>query len=874
MPAHPLAIALLFLIVPCGVLPQGTMPYRDPHLPAAVRARDLLARMTPEEKFWQLYMVPGDLSNPSEDHSHGIFGLQVPAAASPSADAARIDSVQKYFTGRTRLGIPIIPFEEAVHGLVRPGATVFPAAIGLAATWDTALVAGVATAIAIEARSRGIRQVLSPVVNLASDVRWGRVEETYGEDPGLASAMARAYVGAFERRGVVTTLKHFIANVGAGGRDSYPIDADRRSLEEYFFPPFRAALAAGAQSVMTAYNSVGGIPATQNRWLLTDILRHAWGFPGFVISDAAATGGAVVLHHTEPGTPEAAAHAFRAGLDVVFQSSWPQYRPYWDAVRRGLVPRAVIDAAVLRVLETKFRLGLFDAPPASPDSAALVNGSAAHLALARRAAQESIVLLQNRGILPLSDTLHAVAVIGADATEARLGGYSGPGVRRVSILEGIRALLGSGARVPFAPGPGRESPGFTRVPGVHLSADSGGTRVSGLRGEYFSNIHVDGTPDAVRYDSTVDFHWTLNPPAPGIPLDHYSVRWTGSLTVGPRPVHRLGVEGNDGYRLYVDGKLLIDDWIKRSHGSRLAAVELAPGSAHDMRLEYFETTGNGHVRLVWDEGQREAWRASVDSAAALARRSEVAIVVAGIEEGEFRDRARLGLPGHQEELIQAVAAAGRPVVVVLIGGSAVRMDRWLDRADAVLDAWYPGDEGGAAVADVLFGRTNPAGRIPITFPIEEGQLPLTYYHQPTGRGDDYADLTGQPLFPFGFGLSYTSFEYRDLEITPDTIGPGGAVEVRCLVRNTGRMAGDEVVQLYLHDELASVARPVLQLAGFARVHLAPGEEREVRFRVGREQLRMLDASLHWVVEPGAFRVMIGGSSRDLRLWGRLIVAKP
>jgi beta-glucosidase len=426
--------------------------------------------------------------------------------------------------------------------------------------------------------------------------------------------------------------------------------------------------------------------------------------------------------------------------------------------------------------------------------------------------------------------------------------------------------------VQFATGPGRVSPEFSGVPASVLSADSAGTRVRGLRGEYFADIHLAGTPDRVRYDSTPDFHWTLSPPAPGIPLGHYSVRWTGTLTTGAHAVRRLGVEGNDGCRLYLDGKLLIDDWIKRSHGSRLAAVNLAPGSVHAIRLEYFETTGNGHMRLVWDEGVGESWRAAVDSAAALARRSEVAIVVAGIEEGEFRDRARLGLPGHQEELIQAVAATGRPVVVILIGGSAVRMDRWLDQAGAVLDAWYPGDEGGAAVADVLFGRVNPAGRIPITFPIEEGQLPLTYYHQPTGRGDDYVDLTGQPLFPFGYGLSYTSFEYRNLVITPDTVGPDGAAEVRCLVRNAGKVAGDEVVQLYVHDELASVARPVLQLAGFARVHLAPGEEREVRFRLDREQLRMLDADLRWVVEPGAFRVMIGGSSRDLRLWGRLNVA--
>ncbi|HET7604007.1 MAG TPA: glycoside hydrolase family 3 N-terminal domain-containing protein, partial [Gemmatimonadales bacterium] len=295
-----LTIALLLALTAVQTASaQDTLPYRNPHLSTEVRARDLLRRMTLEEKFWQLYMTPGDLTDTTTDHSHGVFGLQVPAASSASADAQRINTIQRYFVMQTRLGIPIVPFEEAVHGLVRPGATVFPAAIGLAAAWDTSLMSQVASSIAEEARSRGIRQALSPVVNLADDVRWGRVEETYGEDPWLASAMTRAYVSAFERAGVVATPKHFVANVGAGGRDSYPIEVSRRRLEEYFFPPFRAALSAGAQSVMTAYNSVDGVPATQSRFLLTDILRKQWNFDGFVISDAAATGGAVVLHHTE-----------------------------------------------------------------------------------------------------------------------------------------------------------------------------------------------------------------------------------------------------------------------------------------------------------------------------------------------------------------------------------------------------------------------------------------------------------------------------------------------------------------------------------------------------------------------------------------------
>jgi beta-glucosidase len=331
------------------------------------------------------------------------------------------------------------------------------------------------------------------------------------------------------------------------------------------------------------------------------------------------------------------------------------------------------------------------------------------------------------------------------------------------------------------------------------------------------------------------------------------------------------VSGNDGYRIYLDGKLLIDNWTRRSSGNLLADVQLAPGTSHSIRLEYFETIGNGLVRLVWDDGEAERKQAAIDEAVKAARASDVAIIVAGIEEGEFRDRARLGLPGYQEQLIRAVAATGRPVVVVLIGGSAITMGRWLDDADAVLDAWYPGDEGGSAVADALFGRTNPAGRLPIAFPIEEGQLPLTYNHAPTGRGDDYVDLTGLPLFPFGYGLSYTTFEYRDLVITPGTITSDGAAEVRCTVRNTGNVAGDEVVQLYLRDELASVARPVMQLGGFARITLAPGEEKQVRFRINREQLALFNASSQWVVEPGKWQVMVGASSRDVRLRGEMVL---
>ncbi len=877
----------LLLAASTWAFQEPTPQYRNASLPIDERVRDLLARMTLEEKFWQLFMIPGDLDTPANDYSHGIFGLQISTgsqgdrspdrsgAATPAAlaraHAQRINTIQRYFVEKTRLGIPIIPFEEAVHGLTREGATMFPSAIALAATWDESVVARVADAIARETRSRGIRQVLSPVVNIADDVRWGRVEETYGEDPVLSAAMGRTYVNAFERAGVVATPKHFVANVGEGGRDSYPIDHSERALAERYFPPFVAALEAGARSVMTAYNSIDGSPATQNRRLLTDILKRDWGFKGFVISDASATSGATVLHMTEANTGTAAAHAFEAGLDVVFQSSYGQQRPYLDAFQRGLIPIATIDAAVSRVLRVKFELGLFEQPYVDVEAAAVINGHADHRALAREAARASIVLLKNDAhLLPIARPVKSVAVIGSDATEARLGGYSGPGNGSVSILEGIRRALGPSATVRFAPGPGRTIREFETVPASALASVSAGQEARGLAGEYFDNPALQGPPRLTRTDTRMDFRWTLNSPGRGIPFDWYSARWTGTLTAPAAGVARIGVEGNDGYRLYLDEQLVIDNWKKQSFGRRIADVALGPGMSRRIRLEYYETTGNARLRLVWDAGVVDDSRAAIDQAVAAARESDVAIVVAGVEEGEFRDRALLGLPGRQPALIEAVAATGKPTVVVLIGGSAITMS-WLDRAGAVLDAWYPGEAGGDAVADILFGDANPSGRLPITFPVAEGQLPLSYNHKPTGRGDDYVDLTGQPLFPFGFGLSYTTFEYSDLSIDPADIAPTTAATIRFAVRNSGGRAGDEVVQLYVRDVLATVARPVMELKTFRRVRLEPGERREVAFELGARELRMLDRDLRWVVEPGSFRIMIGSSSKDIRLRGHLNV---
>jgi beta-glucosidase len=879
-------IALFFSlqIIVVNTITAQTIPlYKNSRAPINERVKDLLGRMTPTEKFWQLFMIPGDIK-PGEGYKYkdGLFGFQVSAASAGTEGAQqmlqynatetavslakKVNKIQAFFMDSTRLGIPMLPFDEALHGLVRQGSTIFPQSIGLAATFNTSTMEAVAGAIAKESKIRGIRQILSPVINIATDVRWGRTEETYGEDPFLSSKMGVAYMKTLEDENIIATPKHFVANVGDGGRDSYPIDMNERYLSEIHYPPFKDAVQkAGARSIMTSYNSVNGSPATANDYLLNDLLKKQWGFNGFVISDAGAVGGANVLHYTAKDYPDAGRNAVNNGLDVLFQTAQEHYKLFIPPFLNGQINQERLDDAVSRVLRAKFELGLFEIPYLDIKETEAANFEASHKKIAHQAALESIVLLKNnKGLLPIGLTTESIALIGLDATEARLGGYSGPGTKKVSIAEGMKKVYGA-QKIITAEGPGRSIKTWTVIPSKYLWTTQNNQKTEGLLASYFNGIEFSNNPTVQRIDKNINFHWTISTPDNSIVPEFFCAKWTGNISAPQTGTFKIGLEGNDGYKLYINNELVIDKWEKQSFHTELVSYNFVAGTNYPIRVEFKEPNGNATIRLIWNLGIANTIEEKINEAVAAAKKSKVAVVVVGLEEGEFRDRASLQLPGAQEQLIQKVAATGTPTVVVIVGGSAVTMGNWIDQVNSIVDVWYPGEEGGYAVAEALSGMYNPGGKLPITFPLSEAQLPLVYNHKPTGRGDDYENLTGLPLFPFGYGLSYTTFEYSKLTIQKPVAKVGEKINISFEIKNTGNRAGDEVAQIYLRDQVASVARPVQALKGFERIHLEPGTSKIIKLTLLPEDFEMLNAKMQTVIEPGDFTIMVGSSSRDIRL---------
>jgi beta-glucosidase len=782
-------ILLGLALVAATASAQARAPYLDPRLPIERRIDDLLGRMTLEEKVGQMLclwqgkraITDGegrfDPARAPEWFRIGIGRIERPGEGHGARTEAEFtNAIQRWVKEHTRLGIPVLFHEEALHGLEAEQATSFPQAIALASTWNPELVERVFAAAAAEARARGVQQVLAPVVDVARDPRWGRIEETYGEDPYLAARMGVAAVRGFQGTEtligpahVLATLKHMTGHgQPESGTNVAPAPYGERTLRDVFLYPFEVVIReAGARSVMPSYNEVDGIPSHANRWLLHDVLRGEWGFDGVIVSDWFAISQLADLHHVAADHAEAARRALAAGVDVELPDV-QAYGTLVDQVRQGRVAETTIDTTVRRLLRAKFELGLFENPLVDPDAADRISGADATRSLALEAARQAITLLKNDGgVLPLSaERLSRVAVIGPHAAEVLLGEYSGGPRHTVSIVEGIRTRLGSRVSVEYAEGTRiTEDSTFTREPQPHV----GGTRSHAREG--------------------------------------------------------------------ADRVVLAD---QASNARRRAA------------------------------------------AVALARRSQVAIVVVGDNEMTSReayapnhlgDRADLGLPGQQEALVRAVLATGTRTVLVLIHGRPLSIPALVARVPAILDGWYLGQETGTALAEALFGDINPGGKLPVTVARHVGQLPVFYNHKPSARRGYLFDTT-QPLFPFGYGLSYTTFAYANLRVAPARIGTQERTTVSVDVTNTGTRAGDEVAQLYIRDVVSMATRPVKELRGFRRVTLQPGETRTVTFDVGPEQLAYHGADMQRVVEPGRFDIMVGGNSVDVSSVALDVVQEP
>jgi beta-glucosidase len=879
--AAALGLAALRTLAAPAPPPTPRPPYLDPDLPFEARASDLVSRLTVAEKVSQLMN-----------------------------DAPAIP----------RLGIPAYEWwNECLHGVARAGsATVFPQAIGMAASFDKALMREVATAISDEARAkhhefarrgqRGRYQGLtfwSPNINIFRDPRWGRGQETYGEDPYLTARMGVEFVKGLQGDDprylkVVATAKHFAVHSGPE-RDRHVFDARPREsdLYETYLPAFQALVQEGhVASVMGAYNRVNGESASGSRRLLGDILRRDWGFDGYVVSDCGAIDDIHKTHKIVATPEEAAALGVSKGCDLECGSV---YKSLQAALEKGLIAESDIDTAVKRLMLARMRLGLFD-PPERVGYAQIpyrVNQSEAHDRLARRMAQESVVLLKNDGLLPLSRD-KKVAVIGPNADEVMtlLGNYYGTPARPVTVLAGIRNAVASPGQVTYARGAdlveGRQDP--RAIPAIDPESLAAEGTAGGLRAEYFRGRELEGAPVLTRIDPRVDFRWDRGSPTNelvargelpadrGLANDDFSVRWTGQLLPPVSGRYEVTVTGDDGFRLDVDGRRVIDEWTTTSRArARSVSLDLEAGRRYDVRLEYFEALRDAEIRLAWKRpGAREPLAEALDAA----RASDVVVFVGGLTgdvEGEEMavsypgfaggDRTDLALPLPQDKLLRALAATGKPIVVVLMTGSAIAVEWAQKNVPAIVVGWYPGQQGGNAVADVLFGAVSPAGRLPVTFYTSVEQLPPFADYDMKGR--TYRYFQGDPLYPFGHGLSYTRFEYSDLRIDRPRAGAHDVVNVSVSVKNVGARAGDEVVQLYARDLGAKVARANKELRGFERVPLQAGEQRRIDFRLTpATDLAHYDAGTGMrAVAPGEYELQVGASSHDIRLTGRLSVER-
>jgi len=827
--------------------PAGTFPFQDPALPLEERINDLVSRMTLKEKADQLlYTAPAI----------------------------------------TRLGIPSYNWwNEALHGVARAGyATVFPQSITIANSWDEGLMYSVASAISDEARAKyhefqrrgktGIYQGLtfwSPNINIFRDPRWGRGHETYGEDPFLTGRMGYQFVKGLQGDDpkylkVVATAKHYAVHSGPEPlRHSFNAKVSEVDLQETYLPAFRTLIMdAGAYSVMGAYNMFRDFPCCANP-ILYGILRNDWGFKGYIVSDCWAISDFYKYTKFARDAAEAAAQAVKAGTDL---ECGVDYRNLMTAFERGLLTEADIDVAVKRIFTARFKLGMFDPDNIVPFAQIpfFVNCSDYNNTLSRIAAQKSVVLLKNQNnILPLSKEIRTIAVIGPNANnfESLIGNYNGIPKDPVTVLKGIKNKLNPGTKIIYSEGSDLAEGvhNLTVIPSRYLLTPDGR---QGAYGEYFNNRDIKGEPSFTRVDDQINFYWEHFTPRADMPDDDFGVKWTTYLVPPESGTYALGGWGSSGYEIFLDGKRIISERNEHHAFHKEYSAELQAGKKYKIEIFYRNYAGDADMKLLWAPPRPNL----IQEAISAAKEAEAVVLVLGLSqrlEGEEMpikidgflggDRTNLNLPAVQEQLLNEIAGTGKPVVVVLMNGGALSVNKAQEKASAILLAGYPGQQGGNALADILFGDCNPAGRLPVTYYKSIDQIPAFEDYNMTGK--TYRYFTQEPLYPFGYGLSYTIFGYSNLSV-PEKAVAGGKVKISVTVTNTGKVAGDEVVQLYLTDEKASTPRPVRQLEGFQRITLKPGESKVVDFMLEPRQFSIINKRDKRVIEPGYFTISVGG----------------
>jgi beta-glucosidase len=846
------------------------------------RIDDLLKRMTLEEKAAQLDMLDagsilesaGELSMDKMERRMKTNTFGAIHDLYPVSSAVCND-IQRYVKEQSRLGIPPIMIEEGLHGYQGAGATTFPIPLGNSCTWDTLLIHKTGQAIAAEARAHGIHLILGPNLDLAREPRWGRVEETFGEDTYLSSRMGVNMIKGMQGHSlkdagtVIAEPKHFgVHGIPENGSNLSPVyigEREMRSTHLYVFE--KAVREANAHGVMAAYHEIDGVPAAGSKWLLGDVLRKEWGFQGFVISDLGAIAMQYNKHYTAATEEDAIASSVNAGVNMQFYDfTHEKYASgIVDGVKNGKIPPAVLDSMVAEILRMKFELGLFDNPYTDTTLVAKTLHTAEHQELAYEAARSSIVLLKNdHQTLPARKDVKRIAVVGRLAGVSLLGGYSPRGARGTTIIEALHKRFGKNVAIDWVNGD--ISSNFTDIPSSAFKRAKGDGE--GLDVEYFNSLDCSGKAVYATVEQGLSHYWHNLSPAPGVNIEPFSARFSGTIHVTTSGFYEISLIANNYGRLYIDGKLLIDNWSDEcTEVTATAEAYLEKGREIPVVSEYGKVNDFAGQRIKWrytgGRSNEEVNRRITKAAA----KADLVWVVAGEsadEVGEAKDRQDLHLHTLDIDMIKAAAASGKPVTTILLNGRPLILNEVEEASQAIVEAWFPGEAGGDAILDVLFGDYNPSGKLTMSFPKSMGQLPVYYSRKPSASRASI-DGSPNPLYAFGHGLSYTQFEYSDLSVTPDNADIHTPVTVSLNVRNSGDRGGTEIVQLYVRDKVGSVTTPVMELKGFSRLYLEPNERKRVEIVLQPEHFSLINREMKRVTEPGEFELMAGSSSADIRL---------